>query len=841
MTRYPVDEVIPELISSLESCPVVILQAPPGSGKTTRVPPALLQSNLFQNTKIVMLEPRRLAAVNSARWISSEMGEPVGGMVGYAVRFERKVSEKTRLEVLTEGLLTRRMQKDPFLEGVGIVIFDEFHERSLQTDTALALCLDIQKSVRSDLKILIMSATIDPGPLLQAIPAARLISCRAALFPVRTVYAPAANRDIVFDTADAVCRAIRECEGDILVFLPGSGEIRRCHTLLKDRAELQGVMVTALYGDLPFAEQEAAIKPGSHRKVVLATNIAETSLTIEGITVVIDSGFCRRLRFDPAKSLNRLVTERISAASAAQRAGRAGRLAPGVCYRLWSEYEQKGLIPYNPPEIQIADLAELVLNLALWGVSEPDTLCWLDSPPIPAVFDARRTLMVLGALDDNFLITVIGRRMAELPLHPRLAKLLVTGIDLGMGEVAADLAALLSERDILRSDRTRNMYRPFDLGCRLDALAGRRAGKSIESESVDQSALRAVDRTSSQLRRIGEVGSSGSAHDSRAVGLLVAAAFPDRIAMQREAGSNRYLLSNGRGGMLDRSSALTPPLFLVAAAFDAGEGGEGRIFLGAEIAAGDLRTLFARDILKKRTVFWDAEAKKAVVREEEFLGALLLGSRPDRAAADDVRAAFLNHIENNGTLDMFSFSPEALQYQARVLLMRDLFPEQEWPDISTSALTGSASVWLPELFHLLDRPERGGVQDILPLLKGLVGWKLDRMLDEAAPTHIPAPSGSRVRLDYVAEGGPVMAVKLQELFGLSDTPAVAGGRRTVLIHLLSPAGRPMQVTRDLRSFWDKVYPEVKKELKGRYPRHPWPDDPWTANPTRFTTRRAKRN
>jgi ATP-dependent helicase HrpB len=839
MTLYPVDDVVAELILALESSPAVILQAPPGSGKTTRVPPALLQSPLFSGKKIVMLEPRRLAAINSARWISSEMGEPVGGTVGYAIRFERKVSGRTRLEVLTEGLLIRRMQKDPLLEEVGIVIFDEFHERSLQTDTALALCLDIQKSLRSDLKILIMSATLDPAPLLQAIPAARSITCGAALFPVKTIHAPAAGTDFTSNTADAVCRAVRETEGDILVFLPGSGEIRRCHSLLRERPELKGVIVTPLYGDLPFAEQEAAIRPAAHRKVVLATNIAETSLTIEGITVVIDSGYCRRLRFDPAKSLNRLVTERISAASAAQRAGRAGRLAPGVCYRLWTEHEQRGLIPYNPPEIQIADLAELMLSLALWGVSDPDTLCWLDSPPAPAVSDARRNLVTLGALDENFLITAIGRRMAELPLHPRLARLLVTGIDLGIGGVAADLAAILSEREIFRSDRARNLYRSFDLGCRLEALAGWRAKESVDPESLDQGALRAVDRAASQLRRIGGISGSVPVSDPGAVGLLVAAAFPDRIAMQREAGSNRYLLANGRGGVLEQGSVLSPPAFLVAAAVDGGESGEGRIFLGAEIAAADLRELFSREINKRRSVSWDAGVKKAVARVEEFLGALLIGSRPDRAEPGDIRAAYLNHIGKTGTLDMFSFSPEALQYQARVLLVKSLFPEQEWPDLSTQALVDSAAEWLPELFHLLDRPERGGVQDILPLLKGMAGWKKEKLLDEFAPTHIAAPSGSRIKLDYVAEGGPVMAVKLQELFGLADTPAIAAGRQRVLIHLLSPAGRPMQVTRDLRSFWDKVYPEVKKELKGRYPRHPWPDDPWSANPTRFTKKRTK--
>ncbi len=839
MIRYPVDEVIPELIRSLEISSTVVLQAPPGSGKTTRIPPALLLSSLFQNNKIIMLEPRRLAAINSARWISSEMGEAVGGTVGYAVRFDRKVSGKTRLEILTEGLLTRRMQTDPLLEGVGIVIFDEFHERSLYTDTALALCLDIQKSLRSDLKIIIMSATLDPAPILRAIPIAAVITCESALFPVKIVYSPAGKPDITSATADAVCKAIKECQGDILVFLPGAGEIRRTLALLKERPEAKGVIVAALYGDLPFSEQEAAIRPASVRKVVLATNIAETSLTIEGITVVIDSGYCRRLRFDPAKSLNRLVTERISAASAAQRVGRAGRLAPGVCYRLWSEFEQTGLVPFNPPEIQIADLSELMLSLALWGVSDPLSLCWLDPPPAPAVTDARRLLMTLGALDEKLMITSVGRRMAELPLHPRLARLLVTGVQLGIGDVAADCAAILSERDVLRSDRSRNLFRSFDLTCRLDAVAGWRAGRLDTTDSVDQGALRAVDRISSQLRRIAGISSSGSPTDRRCAGTLLAAAFPDRIAMQREPGSNRYLLSNGRGGVLDRSSVLSPPEFLVVADLDGGESGDGRIFLGAEIALADIRTLFSGDVDKKRTVLWDTSVQKVIVREEEYLGALLLGSWPDKAGADDIKAAFLHHIEKNGTLDMFSFSPEALQYQSRVLLMRELFPDQEWPDITVPALTGSAIEWVPRLFDLLDRPVKGGVHDILPILKGLVGWKLERMLEEAAPTHIAAPSGSRVKLDYTAEGGPVMAVKLQELFGQADTPTIAKGRHSVLLHLLSPAGRPMQVTRDLRSFWDSVYPEVKKELKGRYPRHPWPDDPWTANPTRFTTKRKK--
>ncbi len=839
MSHFPVDTIIPRLLHTLQERTAAIVHAPPGSGKTTRIPLALLKSDWIHNNNIVMLEPRRLAVVNAARWMSASLGEEVGGTVGYAIRFDRQASAATRLEIVTEGLLTRRLQSDPLLEGVGIVIFDEFHERSLHSDTALALCLDMQKGLRPDLRILLMSATLDVAGIRSLLPEAEVISCGGTLYPVETRYLGGGEKRPVDAAVVATVRALRETEGDILLFLPGSGEIRRCCAQLEEQLAGSGVIVAPLYGDLPFAEQEAAIMPAERRKVVLATTIAETSLTIEGVRVVIDTGLTRRSRFDPATGLNRLVTERVSAAAAAQRCGRAGRVAPGVCYRLWSEHEQAALIPHDPAEILIADLSELALNLALWGVNDPAELSWVDPPPPAALAEARRLLKMLGALDDRMRITPLGRKMSGIPLHPRLSRLLLAGLERGEGDLACDLAAIISERDFIRGGPECRATTPCDLEDRLELLQQWRSGArhDLSAAGVDRGALRTVERLAAQLRRIAGLKCPPRGYSPADAVLLAAVAFPDRIAMQREPGSRRYLLSSGRGAQLGPRSGVGDSRFLVAVRMDGGSGAEGTIFTASSLQEHRVRELFRDVITSGRFVSWDEANGRVTARDEHRLGALVLDSRTVRPERRDIVAAVLEQVRLRGSLDLFAVTPLCRQYRARVQLLHERCGEEGWPDLSDAALLATAEEWLAPLLMTAERPERLSGIDLHAALKGMLGWKRNAALDDLAPTHLVVPSGSRIALDYIPEEGPVMAVKLQELFGLADTPTVARGRVPVLLHLLSPAGRPMQVTRDLRSFWDNVYPEVRKELKGRYPKHPWPDDPWSAVPTRLTTKR----
>ncbi|HZV80558.1 MAG TPA: ATP-dependent helicase HrpB, partial [Geobacteraceae bacterium] len=629
MSLFPVDDITPRLLHALQERPVAIVHAPPGSGKTTRIPLALLKAPWLQNNKIIMLEPRRLAVVNSASWMSASLGEEVGATVGYAIRFDRKSSDKTRVEIVTEGLLTRRLQSDPLLEGVGIVIFDEFHERSLHADTALALCLDMQRGLRPDLRILLMSATLDVDGMRALLPEAEIISCEGTLYPVETRYLGGRDSNPVTAAVAATAKALRETEGDILLFLPGSGEIRRCCSQLEEQFGGSGIIFAPLYGDLPFAKQEAAIMPAERRKVVLATNIAETSLTIEGVRVVIDTGLTRRSRFDPATGLNRLVTERVSAAAAAQRSGRAGRVAPGICYRLWTEHEQAALIPHDPAEILIADLSELALNLALWGVNDPAELSWADPPPPAAMAEARRLLQLLGALDERTRITPLGRKMSAIPLHPRLSRLLLSGLERGEGDLACDLAAVISERDFVRSGPTARATTPCDLEDRLELLQLWRSGArhDVSAAGVDSGALRTVEHLSSQLRRI--AGFKGSPRNYKPVGagLLAAIAFPDRIAMQREPGSRRYLLSSGRGAQLGPRSGVGNSRFLVAVQMDGGSGAEGTIFTASSLQEAQVMELFRDVVTRCHTVSWDESNGRVSARDERRLGALVLESR----------------------------------------------------------------------------------------------------------------------------------------------------------------------------------------------------------------------
>ncbi|BDV43433.1 ATP-dependent helicase HrpB [Geotalea uraniireducens] len=786
-----------------------------------------------------MLEPRRLAASNAARWMAATLGEEVGATVGYAIRFERTVSARTRIEVVTEGILTRRLQADPFLEDVGVVIFDEFHERSIHADLALALCRDVQRSVRDDLRILVMSATLAAEPVARLLDAPILVS-EGRSFPVVTHYlAPPPREQLAESVARAVLRAYGETDGDILAFLPGAGEIRHCQRLLAAGGGKRGpLLVVPLYGDLPFAAQERAIAPAAERKVVLATNIAETSLTIEGVRVVVDGGYGRRLRFDPATGLNRLVTERISAASAVQRTGRAGRLGPGSCYRLWSEPVQQTLIPYDPPEICRSDLASLALELAAWGVTDAAALAWVDQPPAAALEEGRQLLRTLGALDTEGRITAAGRAMSVLPVHPRLAHLLLAAGRRGEEWLACDIAALLSERDILRFSAAEMAVRhESDLLARLEALQSWRRGDR-GMPGIDGHGCRIVDRTATQLRRLLGVNSSAPSGLPAAadVSVLLAQAYPDRVALCREQGTRRYLLAGGRGARLGEQSAVHDEPLLVAYVLERGVGGEDLIRQASALPETLFRREFAGELVRRREVAWDERERKVVVREEERYGSLVLRSRPCRATDDELRAALLDGLARQQGLDFLNWTTRARQFVERVRFLADLCPDDGWPDFSAARLIATLAEWLgPYLGKARSSADVAAI-DPLPAVQALLSWEQLRRLDEGAPTHLTVPSGSRIPLEYGGGAGPTLAVKLQEMFGLAETPSVAWGRVPVVVHLLSPAGRPLQVTADLRGFWDGAYREVKKEMKGRYPKHPWPDDPWLAVPTRRTKR-----
>ena len=821
----PIDPLLPQLCQALSEHAAVVLQAPPGAGKTTRVPLALLEEAWLGGRSILMLEPRRLAASNAARFMAGQLGETVGQQVGYTIRFSRQVSRQTRIEVVTEGILTRRLQSDPELKGVGLVIFDEFHERNLNSDLALALCRDAQQGLRDDLKLLVMSATLDGEPLAKLLKAP-LLTSEGRSFPVDINYHPPADeRRIAENCAAAVRRALRETHGDLLVFLPGAGEIRRCQRQL---AGLEEIDVRPLYGELSFNEQEQAILPGPRRKVVLATNIAETSLTIEGVSSVIDSGFARQPRFDPGSGMTRLETARISAASAQQRSGRAGRLGPGVCYRLWSEGTQGALLPFTPPEIRSADLTPLALELAAWGIAHPDQLCWLDPPPHGPLLAAGELLQTLGAFDARQRLTPLGEQMVKLPLHPRLARILLEAEQLECLPLGCDLVALLGERDPWRG-REHPPPGTCDLLDRLEQLRRRPSVGSADP-------FAAARRTSGYWRdyfRLGKLPPAGTAASGSLISRLLACGFPDRIGRQRQPGSRDYQLSSGKGARLSTFSALPAVEFLVAAELQHRRG-ESEITLASTLGRDDLQQLFP-ELPWQRSVGWDAALGRVVAVEQQRLGPLAVAERPARATAEEIAAALLAALRQQG-LELLNWTPDCIALRNRIAFLRRIQSDDDWPDLSTGVLLESLEGWL--LPFLGQAKSRAGLKrlDLLGALKGLLGWQQQQQLDRLAPQRLTVPSGSNIRLDYPEQGPPVLAVKLQELFGLSETPRIAGGQVAVQLHLLSPAGRPLQVTQDLRHFWDQVYPEVKKEMKGRYPKHPWPDDPWSAKATHKTKR-----
>lgn len=842
MPQLPIQAIIPELLAALRRQRIVVLSAPPGSGKTTGVPLALLAEEWLAGRRLLILEPRRLAARLAAQRMAEMLRETVGQQVGYRIRFDSKVSAATRIEVVTEGILTRRLQSDPELAGVGLVIFDEFHERSIHADLALALCLDVMGGLRDDLKILVMSATLDLAGLSAFLPEASVVIGQGKAFPVSVHFRPrpallrrgqpqggeySATR-LAGEVTQALRQAITRDEGDILAFLPGAEEIRRCARQLAPLPEAKGLDILPLYGDLPKAVQDKAVTyaAGAKRRVILATSIAETSLTIEGVRVVIDSGWSRTLRFDPNSGLGRLVTIRVSQAAAEQRRGRAGRLSEGVCYRLWSEDEQQALPTHSRPEILDADLAPLALDLAAWGLAAPAALRWLDSPPPGHYAAAADLLTLLGALDQQGRITPLGQRMASLPVHPRLARMLLAAEETGAISLAVDIAALLTERDVfLRGVGPR----ATDLDRRIQLLAVFRRGEEASFNTLggDAGACARVETMAKQLHRLFPGRARGQA--SATVGGLLALAYPDRIGQLRPGGRDRYRLSGGRGVLLPEADPLAGMAYLVAAQLDAGQS-EGRVYLAAAISLEEIRQGLAGLIRPDSVIAWDDSLEAVVSQCQERLLSLVLTQRPWAAADPEaIRAAMLDGVKRLG-IDALPWSKEARALQARVGSLFCWQPDQGWPDISDAALAADYA-WLSPYVDGMSRRQHLARLDMLAILRARLDWHQQQRLQGEAPTHFQAPSGSRLPLSYQPGEAPVLAVRLQEMFGLAETPRVSRGQVPVTLHLLSPAQRPIQITQDLRGFWDNTYPEVKKELKGRYPKHVWPDDPWSAQAT----------
>jgi ATP-dependent helicase HrpB len=817
-SALPIDDALARLTAALAANNAAVLVAPPGAGKTTRVPLVLLDELWAKDKKILVLEPRRLAARAAAARMASTLGEQVGDTVGLRVRFGSKISKRTRIEVITEGVFTRLVLDDPSLAGVAAVLFDEFHERSLDADLGLALARDVQLALREDLKLLVMSATLDGARVAALLGNAPVVASEGRAFEVETRYLGRDQRaPIERQVADAVQRALRAEQGSLLVFLPGAAEIRRAETQLKERVADKNVEIVALFGALDAREQDRAISPApaGRRKVVLATSIAETSLTIEGVRVVIDSGLSRVPRYEPDVGLTRLETVRVSRAAADQRRGRAGRTEPGVCYRLWDEPQTGSLEPYPRPEILSADLSSFMLDLAQWGVSDPGKLSFLDSPPAPALSEAKALLSELGAIGLQGRITEEGRKLRQLPLPPRLARMVVDAAEEGAGAQAAAIAALLTERGLGGDD--------VDLRYRLDQF---RRDRSRRAEDARAMVKRWADAVGGKAR--------GGDHSP---GSLLALAYPERIAKSRGGGAGAFLLANGRGGMVDPASALAREPFLVVAELT-GAAAASRIILAAPIALAEIEARFAGKIEDREAVSFDAASASLRARHSRRLGAVVLAEQIKQVAPDSDTARILTQGLVGLGLDRLPWSKVALQWRNRVRFLRGTEGE-EWPDLSNEGLARSAADWLEPL--LLDKTARNDISadQLSNAITALLPWALRKRLDAEAPTHFTAPSGSHVPIDYEAEEGPKLSIRVQELFGLARHPAIAGGRVPLVIELLSPAHRPVQVTRDLPGFWRGSYKDVKTEMRGRYPKHPWPDDPLSAPATRRAKRRGE--
>ncbi len=818
LPHLPVHTVLPELRSALKNSSA-ILAGPPGSGKTTVVPIQLINEPWLANKKILLLEPRRIAAKAAAAYMSRLLGEPVGTTVGYRIRFEQKVSKATRIEVVTEGILTRQIQNDPELTGVGLVIFDEFHERSLQADLGLALCLDLLE-LRDDLRLLVMSATLDVAPLTTLMNNVPVITAEGKSYPVDINYLQRQDdRSIAMVTAAGIRRAWQEQEGDILAFLPGAYEIKTTANLL-DEQPLPDTTILPLFGQLPARQQQLIFHPdpSGNRRVILATSIAETSLTIEGISAVVDSGWSRLPAFDPGSGLSRLKTVRVSQATMKQRQGRAGRLGPGVCYRLWTTAMEHNFPEFHPPEIRDADLSRLVLELALWGVKNPDELQWLD-PPSPGHWQvAKELLLSLSAIDPKGVITPKGRELVDLPVHPRLAHMIMEARELGLGSLGCDLAALLSERDILRGKQPNADIRERLLLLRQDRRSRKPTG--VIARILRQS--EALAKTCGITRGKDMVDSAG---------FILSFAYPDRIGKLRASTRNRYLLTGGRGAILAPTDLLCGEQYLVTPVIHADQA-EARIHLAAPLSIDEILTHHANTIKEEEEVFWDGSGKKVSAYKRTRLGRIILSqSQLQNPPADKVEEALCQGIKSLG-LSCLGWNKKDRTLQNRLLLLhREL--GSPWPDVGDDLLLADMSWLVPYLTNITKIEQLAGL-DIHSILLTTLPWKQQQELDRLAPTHIRVPSGSNIRLVYEADGSVILPVRLQEMFGQQETPTLCNGKVLITVHLLSPARRPLQVTEDLVSFWKNGYPLVKKEMAGRYPKHYWPDDPIKATATSGT-------
>ncbi len=806
---YPALATLPELRSALAENGAAVLAAPPGSGKTTTIPLALLDEPWLSGRKIVMLQPRRVAARASAARMAHLLGEKVGERVGYQIRFDRRIGKSTRIEVLTEGLLARRLQSDPELPGIGLVIFDEFHERSLDADLALALTLDARANLNPSLRVLVMSATLDIARVRDLLGAAPVVEASGRLHPIEVRHLSVSGARHGEVVAGGVLKALAETQGDVLAFLPGGREIRDAENALRDRA--RSVATFPLYGDLSADAQDAALSPSrdGRRKVILATNIAQTSLTVEGVTTVVDGGLARVARFDLGAGANRLETERVSRASADQRAGRAGRLGPGACYRLWSK-EQHGALPaHDSPEILSADLSRFALELAAWGATDPAQLAFLDAPPKPNWTYARDLLCELGAIDDAGRITAHGRELVRLPTSPRRAHMLSVAKRAGLGGVAAWVAAVLED-------------------------SGRESG--VDVSAAVRSAMsgdRRVRQAAEQLARIVDA-DFATRCDDRDIARIVAWAYPERIARRRgpqqSARDVAYLCEDGGEARIGSGDPISGAEWLAIAHWDPGP--PRKIRLAASIDERDVMRDHVERIAESRVVGWDAQSEAVVAEQQRSLGAIVLERKPVRDAGEQSVAAMTEGVRSLG-LQALPWSESTRQWQARVASVRAWRPLEQWPDVGDDALLRNLGEWLAPHLSGVTRRDHLARLDLATILNASLDYAMQRQLAKLAPTHLDVPSGSRVALEYFADAKPpALQVKLQEMFGCVDTPTVNDGRTKVVVHLLSPAQRPLAVTQDLAGFWKRTYADVKKEMKGRYPRHPWPDDPLTAPPTR---------
>ena len=806
----PVVSIIPEICKELSVKNTLLVSAPPGAGKSTIIPLALLAEPWVDTGKIIVLEPRRLAARAIAERLASLLGEEVGETVGYRIRFENRIGKNTRIEVVTEGILTRMLQSDNTLEGVALVIFDEFHERSIFADVALALCREAQQVLRPDLRILVMSATLNL-PELSGLLQTSVVECSGRQYPVTINYAGGNDVRMIPElTAQVVVKALRETKGDILVFLPGKGEIKKCETILKQ--ENNGCLVYSLYGMLEQGKQRTAILPDQQgrRKIILATSIAETSLTIEGVGVVVDCGYGRTSRFDPRSGLSRLETIQITKDVADQRAGRAGRLGPGVCYRMWTQATHLQLADHRVPEILETDLADLVLDLAQWGVMDASQLTWLTPPPKGALGQASELLHQLEALE-NGRITSHGKALHRLSCHPRIAHMLIQATDHNLLSLATDLAAILEERDPLPPETG------IDINLRIEALRSQRKGQRLSKP------MKKIEKVAASYRSLMKCEVCNDPFDQYETGLLLVYAYPERIACARVGNNAQFQLSNGSIAMAGHKDDLAHQPWLAVAHLNAREG-MGKIFLASPLNPTDLAPL----VKQREVVTWDTHKGGLIAVSELRIGSIVLQSKPlPSPDAKHLKKAISEAIQKEGER-LLDFSDAVTQWQNRVMSLRKWNPGEGWPDVSTRTLIMTNEEWLTPYLNGIRKPEDLKRIDLVNALHYSLTPDQQHLLDKLAPSKIKVPSGSAISIEYLPTGAPpVLAVRLQEVFGLADTPMFNNGKTAVVMHLLSPGFKPVQVTSDLRSFWDNTYFEVKKELRRRYPKHAWPDDPWT--------------